>query len=89
MVMFLNIAAPEIVLGASLLSFFVLTNFPQGLISIFVAHVMFNIEFVAMNGARAISGVPSRDRGGRTTCRPCSAQHGQRIASRSPSRWAR
>ncbi len=48
MVMFLNIAAPEIVLGAALLSFFVLTNFPLGLGSVFVAHVMFNIAFVAV-----------------------------------------
>ncbi len=47
-VMFLNIAAPEIVLGASLLSFFVLINFPQGRLSIFIAHVMFNIAFVAV-----------------------------------------
>jgi spermidine/putrescine transport system permease protein len=48
MVMFLNIAAPEIVLGAALLSFFVLMNFPLGLGSVFVAHVMFNIAFVAV-----------------------------------------
>ncbi len=46
--MFLNIAAPEIVLGAALLSFFVLINFHQGLLSIFIAHVMFNIAFVAI-----------------------------------------
>ncbi len=56
MVMFLNIAAPEIVLGASLLSFFVLTNFPQGLISIFVAHVMFNIAFVAVTVRARLAG---------------------------------
>jgi spermidine/putrescine transport system permease protein len=47
-VMFMNIAAPEIVLGAALLSFFVLINFHQGLLSIFIAHVMFNIAFVAI-----------------------------------------
>jgi spermidine/putrescine transport system permease protein len=47
-VMFMNIAAPEIVLGAALLSFFVLINFQQGLGSIFIAHVMFNIAFVAI-----------------------------------------
>ena len=44
----MNIAAPEIVLGAALLSFFVLINFHQGLQSIFIAHVMFNIAFVAI-----------------------------------------
>ena len=56
MVMFLNIAAPEIVLGASLLSFFVLTNFPLGLGSVFVAHVMFNIAFVAVTVRARLAG---------------------------------
>jgi spermidine/putrescine transport system permease protein len=55
-VMFLNIAAPEIVLGASLLSFFVLINFPLGLGSIFVAHVMFNIAFVAVTVRARLAG---------------------------------
>lgn len=56
MVMFLNIAAPEIVLGASLLSFFVLTNFPLGLVSVLVAHVMFNIAFVAITVRARLAG---------------------------------
>ena len=56
MVMFLNIAAPEIVLGASLLSLFVLTNFPLGLLSIFLAHVMFNIAFVAVTVRARLAG---------------------------------
>jgi len=56
MVMFLNIAAPEIVLGASLLSFFVLLNFPRGLLSIFIAHVMFNIAFVAVTVRARLAG---------------------------------
>jgi spermidine/putrescine transport system permease protein len=47
-VMFMNIAAPEIVLGAALLSFFVLLNVHQGLLTILIAHVMFNIAFVAI-----------------------------------------
>ena len=55
-VMFMNIAAPEIVLGAALLSFFVLLNFPMGLLSIFVAHVMFNIAFVAIVVRARLSG---------------------------------
>ena len=55
-VMFLNIAAPEIVLGAALLSFFVLINFQQGLLSIFVAHVMFNIAFVAITVRARLAG---------------------------------
>lgn len=56
MVMFLNIAAPEIVLGASLLSFFVLTSFPLGLGSVLVAHVMFNIAFVAITVRARLAG---------------------------------
>ena len=55
-VMFMNIAAPEIVLGAALLSFFVLLRFPMGLLSIFVAHVMFNIAFVAIVVRARLSG---------------------------------
>jgi len=55
-VMFMNIAAPEIVLGAALLSFFVLLQFPMGLLSIFVAHVMFNIAFVAIVVRARLSG---------------------------------
>jgi spermidine/putrescine transport system permease protein len=55
-IMFMNIAAPEIVLGAALLSFFVLVNFPQGLLSIFIAHVMFNIAFVAIVVRARLSG---------------------------------
>ncbi len=55
-IMFMNIAAPEIVLGAALLSFFVLINFPQGLMSIFIAHVMFNIAFVAIVVRARLSG---------------------------------
>ena len=54
--MFLNIAAPEIVLGTSLLSFFVLINFPLGLVRIFVAHVMFNVAFVAVTVRARLSG---------------------------------
>ncbi|MEA2521992.1 MAG: spermidine/putrescine transport system permease protein [Actinomycetota bacterium] len=48
MVMFLNIAAPEIVLGAGLLSLLVTLNFQRGLSTIFIAHVMFNVAFVAI-----------------------------------------
>jgi spermidine/putrescine transport system permease protein len=56
MVMFLNIAAPEIVLGAGLLSFFVLANFPLGLGTVFLAHVMFNIAFVAVTVRARLAG---------------------------------
>jgi len=47
-VLFLNIAAPEVVLGASLLALFVTVRAPLGLLSIILAHVMFNIAYVAV-----------------------------------------
>jgi spermidine/putrescine transport system permease protein len=56
LVMFLNIAAPEIVLGAALLSFFVLVDLPRGLLSVFIAHVMFNIAYVAVTVRARLSG---------------------------------
>ena len=55
-VLFLNIAAPEIVLGAGLLAFFALLNTPRGLLTIFIAHVMFNIAFVAVTVRARLAG---------------------------------
>jgi spermidine/putrescine transport system permease protein len=61
LVMFLNIAAPEIVLGASLLSFLVMIKvIPLGLDSIFIAHVMFNIAFVAITVRARLAGYDNR-----------------------------
>jgi spermidine/putrescine transport system permease protein len=47
-VMFAVIASPELVMGASLLSFFVYWGVGLGRITILVAHVMFSISFVAV-----------------------------------------
>jgi spermidine/putrescine transport system permease protein len=47
-VLFMNISAPEIVLGASLLSLFISFGVPRGLLTIIIAHVMFNIAYVAV-----------------------------------------
>jgi spermidine/putrescine transport system permease protein len=47
-VLFLNIAAPEIVLGASLLGFFITLNLPKGFLTLFIAHVMFSIAYVTV-----------------------------------------
>jgi spermidine/putrescine transport system permease protein len=47
-VMLLVIATPEIVLGASLLGFFITLNFPKGFLTLFVAHVMFSIAYVTI-----------------------------------------
>jgi spermidine/putrescine transport system permease protein len=55
-VMFLNIAAPEIVMGAALLSFFVTLNVPRGFATILIAHVMFNIAFVVVTVRARLSG---------------------------------
>lgn len=45
---FLDIAAPEVVVGAALLSFFLSLNIPRGLVTILIAHVAFNIAFVTV-----------------------------------------
>jgi spermidine/putrescine transport system permease protein len=55
-VMFLNIAAPEIVLGASLLSLFITFGVPRGIVTILIAHVMFNIAYVAITVRARLTG---------------------------------
>jgi spermidine/putrescine transport system permease protein len=45
---FLPLATPEVVLGASLLSFFLSIGFATGFTSILIAHIMFNISFVVI-----------------------------------------
>jgi spermidine/putrescine transport system permease protein len=45
---FLPLATPEVVLGASLLSFFLTLNVATGFTTILIAHVMFNISFVVV-----------------------------------------
>ncbi len=42
------IIIPDIVMGLSLLAFYVLISFTLGLVSITIAHVAFNISFVAV-----------------------------------------
>ena len=55
-VLFLNIAAPEIVLGASLLAFFVLLNFNRGFVTLVLAHVMFSIAYVTVTVRARMTG---------------------------------
>ena len=55
-IMFLNIAAPEIVMGAALLSFFVTLNVPRGFATILISHVMFNIAFVTITVRARLAG---------------------------------
>ena len=55
-VMFLNIAAPEIVLGASLLGLFVTLNISRGFLTLLFAHVMFSIAYVAITVRARLAG---------------------------------
>ena len=48
MFIFLPMATPEVVLGASLLSLFVTATVSRGLVTILIAHIMFNISFVVV-----------------------------------------
>ncbi len=45
-IVFVDIAAPSVVVGASLLALFLTLNIDRGLITIIIAHVAFNIPFV-------------------------------------------
>jgi spermidine/putrescine transport system permease protein len=56
-VIFLAIAVPEIVLGASLLSMFVLAEFPLGFVSILLSHIGFSIAFVAVTVRARVQGL--------------------------------
>jgi spermidine/putrescine transport system permease protein len=54
--MFLNIAAPEIVLGASLLGLFVTVNLARGFATLLLAHVAFSIAYVAVTVRARLTG---------------------------------
>jgi spermidine/putrescine transport system permease protein len=45
---FLPLATPEVVLGASLLSLFLTVGFATGFTTILIAHIMFNVSFVVV-----------------------------------------
>jgi len=55
-VMFLNIAAPEIVLGASLLGLFVTVNLARGFMTLLLAHVAFSIAYVTVTVRARLAG---------------------------------
>lgn len=48
LVIFIDIAAPSIVVGASLLSLFISLNWPRGLLTIIIAHIAFDVAFVTV-----------------------------------------
>ncbi len=54
--LFLNIAAPEIVLGASLLGLFVTINLARGFATLLLAHVAFSIAYVAVTVRARMAG---------------------------------
>ena len=56
LLIFLPIATPEIVLGASLLALFVSVATPLGLPTVAIAHIMFNISFVVVTVRARIAG---------------------------------
>jgi len=60
---FLPMATPEIVLGASLLTLFVTIGappfFPLSFVTILIAHIMFNISFVVVTVRARLSGFPT------------------------------
>jgi spermidine/putrescine transport system permease protein len=55
-IMFMNIAAPEIILGASLLGFFITLGLPKGFLTLVIAHVMFSIAYVAITVRARLTG---------------------------------
>jgi spermidine/putrescine transport system permease protein len=57
LVLFAQIATPEIVLGASLLSLFISLGVARGYITILLAHVMFCIPFVAVTVQARVVGM--------------------------------
>ena len=70
-IIFLPMATPEIVMGASLLTLFVATAlpplagavptlYPTGLLTILIAHVMFNISYVVVTVKARLSGFDRR-----------------------------
>ncbi|CUA93750.1 ABC transporter permease [Thiomonas bhubaneswarensis] len=57
LLVFIDIAAPSVVVGASLLSFFIALNVPQGLLTILIAHVAFELAFVVAVVRARVSGL--------------------------------
>lgn len=57
LVIFADIAAPAVVVGASLLSLFLTLNLPRGLITIFIAHIAFNVAFAVVVIRARVSGL--------------------------------
>ena len=48
LLIFIPMTAPEIILGASLLTMWISIGVPRGFLTILIAHVMFNISYVVV-----------------------------------------
>jgi spermidine/putrescine transport system permease protein len=57
LLLFANIAAPEVVLGAALLSMFLTLGVPRGFWTITVAHIMFSLAYVAVTVRARMAGM--------------------------------
>ncbi len=56
LLIFLPIASPEIVLGASLLAMWVSAGVARGIVTIIIAHIMFNISYVVITIRARLAG---------------------------------
>jgi spermidine/putrescine transport system permease protein len=60
LLIFLPMATPEVVMGASLLALFLNMKFPLGIVTIAVAHIMFIISFVVVTVKARLQGMDPR-----------------------------
>jgi spermidine/putrescine transport system permease protein len=60
LLIFLPMATPEIVMGSSLLTLFIASNFARGFTTILIAHIMFNISYVVVTVKARIYGFDRR-----------------------------
>jgi spermidine/putrescine transport system permease protein len=60
LLIFLPMATPEVVLGASLLALFLNLRFPLGVVTVAVAHIMFIISFVVVTVKARLQGMDPR-----------------------------
>lgn len=60
LLIFLPMATPEVVMGASLLALFLNLRFPLGMVTIMIAHIMFIISFVVVTVKARLQGLDPR-----------------------------
>jgi spermidine/putrescine transport system permease protein len=60
LLIFLPMATPEVVMGASLLALFLNLRFPLGIVTVMVAHIMFIISFVVVTVKARLQGMDPR-----------------------------